>query len=180
VFWINGFYVGFWWLNLGVKDRQQAPSHLLFAHPRAKLYVTMKHEFKRCDASIKVIPCHFSYLWILVWLPCRLEWLKSGTVLTPSHHYPLWSILGVFITFAIENLAHTSPQMVLSSHSMVYISSPRHWCFAFLPTSNKLMWSLGRIRVKHTKSNNGPMEKNIILSDQGVHVCESWMIMIIP
>jgi hypothetical protein len=48
--------------------------------------------------------------------------------------------------------------------------------FAFLPTSNRLMWSLGRIKIKHTyivyiaKSNNGSMEKNAIHLDQGVLV----------
>jgi hypothetical protein len=93
----------------------------------------------RYDANIKNIPSHTSYLVDLKCLPCRLEWLKSGIALTPSHHYPLWNILGVFIIFAIENLAHISPQMVLSSHSMVFVSSPRHWCFAFLPTSSRLV-----------------------------------------
>ena len=113
-------------------------------------------------------------LWILKCLPCRLEWLKSGTVLTPSHHYPLWSILGVFVIFANENIAHTSPQMVPSSHSIVFVSLPRHSCFALHPTSNRLMWSLGRIRVKHTciayiaKSNNGSMEK---ISYTQIKVC---------
>jgi len=107
-------------------------------------------------------------------LSCHLDRLKSGTALTPSHHYPLWSILGVFITFAIEILAHTSPQMVLSSHSMVFVSSPRQWCFVFLPTSNMLMWSFGRIRVKHTciayiaKSNNGSWRK---ISYTQIKVC---------
>ena len=51
-------------VKLRVKDRQQAPPHLLFARPRAKLYVTMDHDFKRYDASIKVIPCHSRYLWM--------------------------------------------------------------------------------------------------------------------
>jgi len=90
-----------------------------------------------------------------------------------------------FYNFAIENLVQTS-QMVLSNHSMVFVSSPRHWCFALHPTSNRLMLSLGRIRVKRTcnayidKSNKGSMEKNVIPLDQDVHVCQNVMIMITP
>ena len=100
----------------------------------------------------------------------------------PTHE----AYLEFVVTFGIKNITHTSPQVVLSNRSMVYVSSPRHWCFALLPTSNKLMWSLGRIRVKHTciahiaKSNNGSMEKKFIHSDQGVHVCGSRIIMITP
>jgi hypothetical protein len=74
--------------NIWVNNRQQAPHTWIIARPRAKLYVTMKHDFKRYDASIKDIPCHSLFLWILQYLPCRLGRLKSGTALTPSHHYP--------------------------------------------------------------------------------------------
>ena len=58
------FYAGVDSIYFALKDHQQAPPHLFFTRPRAKSYVTMKHEFKKCDASIKVIPCHSSYLWI--------------------------------------------------------------------------------------------------------------------
>ena len=57
-------YAGVDGIYFALKDRQQAPPHLFFAPPRAKSYVTMKDDFKRCDASIKVIPCRSSYLWI--------------------------------------------------------------------------------------------------------------------
>ena len=57
-------YAGVDGINFALKDRQQVPPHLIFSRPRAKSYVTMKHDFKRCYASIKVIPCHSSYLWI--------------------------------------------------------------------------------------------------------------------
>ena len=57
-------YAGVDGIYFALKDRQQAPPHLFFAQPRAKSYVTMKHDFKRCYASIKFIPCHSSYLWI--------------------------------------------------------------------------------------------------------------------
>ena len=98
------------WLEVDVNDRQQVPPHLLFTRPRVKVKVTMKHDFKRYDASIKVIPCHSSYLWISKCLPCRLELLKSGMALTPSHHFlsmeHTWSF---FINFVKENIAQTSP-----------------------------------------------------------------------
>ena len=57
-------YAGVDGIYFALKDHQQVPPHLIFARPRAKSYVTMKHDFKICDASIKVIPCHSSYLWI--------------------------------------------------------------------------------------------------------------------
>ena len=59
-------YAGIDGIYFALKDRQQVSPHLIFARPPAKSYVTMKHEFKKCDASIKVIPCHSSYLWIFV------------------------------------------------------------------------------------------------------------------
>ena len=76
--------------------------------------------------------------------------------------------------------------MALSSCSMVYIYP--HQGIDALPSFLRLIGlcgGLGRIRVKHTciayiaKSNNGSMEKNVILLDQGVHVCGS-RIMITP
>ena len=57
-------YAGIDGIYFALKDSQQVPPHLMFAHPRAKSYVIMKHDFKSCDASIKVIPCPSSYLWI--------------------------------------------------------------------------------------------------------------------
>ena len=57
-------YAGVDGIYFALKDHQQVPPHLIFARPRAKSYVTMKHDFKSCYAIIKVIPCHFSYLWI--------------------------------------------------------------------------------------------------------------------
>jgi hypothetical protein len=128
----------------------------------------MKQDFKRYDANIKDIPSHTSYLvdfevsTMSPWVVEKWNGVGTKSSLSPMKH--TWSFYNFF---AIENLAHTS-QMVLSNHSRVFVSSPRHWCFAFLPTSNRLMWSLGRIRVKHTciayiaKSNNGSMEKNNI------------------
>ena len=57
-------YAGVDGIYFVLKDREQAPPHLFFARPRAKSYATMKHDFKRYDASIKVIPGHSLYLWI--------------------------------------------------------------------------------------------------------------------
>jgi len=91
-----------------------------------------------------------------------------------------------FITFEVENITHTS-QMALSSHSVVYIYP--HQSINALPSFLLLIGlcgALGRIRVKHTctayiaKSNNGSMEKNVIHSDQSVHVGGNGMIMITP
>jgi len=62
VFWY--FYTNVDGIKYAVNDRQQVPPHLFFARPRAKLYVTMKYDFKRYDARIKIIPCHSSYPWI--------------------------------------------------------------------------------------------------------------------
>ena len=126
VFRINGFYVGFWKLNLCNKHHQQASPHLLFARPRAKLCVTMDHDFKRYDASIKVIHVIPYTCGFLKCLPCCLEWLKSGTAVTSSHHFPSMKHNWSFCIFEIESIAHTSPQMVLSNRSMVFISLPRH------------------------------------------------------
>jgi hypothetical protein len=45
----------------------------------------------------------------------------------------------------------------------------------FLPTSKKLMWSSGRNKYENiliVKSKQGSKEKNGILLDQDVHVCE--------
>ena len=83
--------------------------------------------FKRYDAIIKVIPCHSSYLWISQCLPCRLERLRSGTALTPSHHYlsmeHTWSF---FIIFANKNIAQTSPQEGTLESLNVYVPHQRH------------------------------------------------------
>ena len=72
--------------------------------------------------------------------------------------------------------------MVLSNRSMVFGSSPRHIIAMpfFLPTSKKLIWSLGRKKCEgilafayFVKSNNGSKEKDVIQSNQDVHVCET-------
>ena len=132
-------------LEIGVKDRQQAPPHLFFAHPWAKLYVTMKYDFKRYDASIKVIHVIPYTYGFLKCLPCHLERLKSGTAVTSSHHFPSMKHTWSFCIFEIESIAHTSPQMVLSSRSMVYISLPKAFEFAFFffQLLKRLMWNFG-------------------------------------
>jgi hypothetical protein len=67
--------------------------------------------------------------------------------------------------------------MVLSDHSMVFVSHQGTSVLPYILLLIGLCGVLGRIRVKHTciayiaKLNNGSMEKNIIHSDQGVHVC---------
>ena len=82
------------------------------------------------------------------------EWLRHPGITTQ-----LWSILGVFIIFANENIARTSPQMVLSIRSMVFSPSPR-LCLSFLLLIG-ICGAQGRERVRHTcivyiaKSNNG-------------------------
>jgi hypothetical protein len=56
-------------------------------------------------------------------------------------------MLGVFFEiFAIENIAHTSPQMVLSSRLMVYIFLPKafEFDFFFILLLKRLMWSFGQ------------------------------------
>jgi hypothetical protein len=126
VFWINGFYVVFWRLNLGVKDPQQAPPHLLFARPRAKVDATMKHDFERYDASIKVIPC--------------LEPLKSGMTLTPSHHYPTMKHTWSFCNFWNRKRgAYFSSNGTLKSLNGAYILTKGFWnCLFFHPTCKKV------------------------------------------
>jgi hypothetical protein len=116
-----------------------------------------------------------------VWLPCHLERLKSGTTVTPSHHFPSMKHTWSFYIFEIESIAHTSPQMVLSSHSMVFISLPKAIEFAFFFILLKSL--CGALdRDKHTciayfaKSNNRSKEKDVIQSNQDVHVCEKFMV----
>ena len=107
----------------------------------------MKHDFERYDASIKDIPCHSLYLQILKCLSRCLERLKSGMVMTPSHHYPTMKHTWIFfVTSEIESIAHTSHQMVLSSHTMVYISLPKAFEFAFffILLLKRVMWRLAR------------------------------------
>ena len=182
VFWINGFYVGFWWLKLGIKDHQQAPPHLLFARPRAKVYVIMKYDFKRYDASIKVIPCHSSYLWILVWLPCRHELLKSGMTLTPSHHYPTMKHTWSFCNFwNWKHSTYFSSNGTLKSLNGVYILTKGFWiCLLFHPTSKKAyveLWiwmKYGNIlALRILLSQTGSKEMQAIHFDQEVQVCEN-------
>jgi hypothetical protein len=180
VFQINGFLWGVWRLKLCNEDRQQAPSHLLFARPRAKLKVTMKYDFKRYDASIKVIPCHSLYLWIFHCLPCHLGRLKNGTALTPSHHYPTMKH-----TWSFYNLCNWKHSSYFSSNGTLELLK---WCICpyqrllnlpfFHPASKKAYAEIWvGMRVRHTcitciaKPNNGSMEKYVILLDQDVHVC---------
>ena len=75
--------------------------------------------------------------------------LSGWKVKRPWHQVitiPLWSILGVFVILEIESIAHTSPQMVLSSHSVVYTSLPKAFEFAFffILLLKRVMWRLAR------------------------------------
>jgi len=67
------------------------------------------------------------------------KWNSYDTMssLPPMKH--TWSF---FVTFEIESIAH---QMVLSSHSMVFISLPKAFEFAFffILLLKRLMWSFG-------------------------------------
>jgi len=109
--------------------------------------------------------------------------IDTKSSLSPMKH--TWS----FYNFCNWKLSsYFSSNVILKSLNGVYILT-KALVFAFLHTSNRLMWSLGRIKVKHTciayiaKSNNRSMEENIIHSDQGVHVCgnveigQSWLLL---
>jgi hypothetical protein len=145
MFRINGFYVGFWQLKSCIKDHQQAPPHMLFACPRAKLFVTMDHDFKRYDACIKIIPCHSLYLWIFevyTMAPWAVEkWNGCDTKSSLS----LYEAYLEFLYFWNWKQAHTSPQMVFSCHSMVFISLPKASAFAFffILLLKRHIWSFG-------------------------------------
>jgi hypothetical protein len=86
-------------------------------------YHIMKHTWSFCNfLEIQSIMC----------LPCRLERLKSGMAVTPRHHYHIMKHTWSFCNFLeIESRAYTSPQMVLSNRSMVFISLPKAFEFAF-------------------------------------------------
>jgi hypothetical protein len=59
---------------------------------------------------------------------------------TPRHHYYIMKHTWSFCNFLeIKSIAYTSPQMVLSKRSMVFISLPKAFEFAFYfhPTSKK-------------------------------------------
>ena len=125
--------------NIWVNDRQQAPPHLLFARPRAKVNINTKHDFKTYDASIKDIPCHSLYLWISKCLQHRLERLKSGTTVTPSHHYPTMKHTWSFCNFwNWKHSTYFSSNGTLKSLNGVYILTKGFWiCLLFHPTSKK-------------------------------------------
>jgi hypothetical protein len=138
MFWINGFYVGFWQLKLCIKDRQQAPPHLLFACPQAKLCVTMKYDFKRYDASIKVIPCHSLYMWIFevsTMSPWAVEkWNGYDTKSSLSLYEAYLEILYFW------NWKHSAyfSNGTLKLLNGVYILTKGFWiCLLFYPTSKK-------------------------------------------
>jgi hypothetical protein len=173
-------------VKIDVLGPSKASPHWTFAHPeqsgktKIQVQLDMKQDFKRNDTNIKDIPSHTSCLvnfevaTMSSWAVEKWNSFDTKSSLSLMKH--TWS----FYNFCNWKLSsYTSPQMVLLNHSMVYISSPRHWCFAFFPTSNKLQ---GKIRVKHTcityiaKSDNGSMEKNIIHSKMCVEVGWSWLL----
>jgi hypothetical protein len=107
------------------------PHTYSFARPRPKLRDKTDHEHNvlRYTAYVKSIPTHALLKWDM-WrcLTCVLGLLKSGIVLETK----LSSQFYILATWSFESFLkekHSSlctPQMALSNHSMVFISSPRH------------------------------------------------------
>jgi hypothetical protein len=76
--------------------------------------------------------------------------LRNGTILKAKSSFILHLlVLRVFDKiFKRKRIVNLTPQIVLSDHSKVYESLPRHNMklpsFCFHPTSIRPMWSLGR------------------------------------
>ena len=147
----------------------------------------MKQDFKRYDANIKDIPSHTSYLVdfeVSTMLPWAVE--KWNSIDTKSSQSPMnhtWS----FYNFCNWELSsYFSSNGTLKSLNSVYILTKALMLCFYILLLISLCGAPGWIRVRHTciaciaKSNNRSMEKIIIHSDQGVHVCGNGMIMITP